>query len=197
MHSYMKHLDHIECTVAHAEATYPLFLTITLPKCHYRKKARKQNEVMNRALPYLFADIADKVIGVKELTMKGNIHAHMLLRPRIFTNHLTGNPLSLEDTVKIINNILKGGPISDLQIVKKHENVLKYLWKDIDITRQLIEAKPCFLWCRKISEEQAEENLATKLGLIQSTVLDAKAPAHACECDDEIITLEGSHAGAS
>lgn len=162
----MKALDHIESRTEVIISRCPLFVTITLPKSCHRKGPKKQKEIMERHLRLIFSNYAESAIGVYELTMKGNIHAHMFFQPRSFFDEIefSTERAKLEAIVKLLSSELKRYSISDIQIIKNQANVYKYLIKEIHVTKQILQSKACFEYQRYIY--RTEEELAQKLGLI-------------------------------
>ena len=115
---------------------FPYFCTITLPKCHYRKSALKQCEVMDNLLKRIGENFFAEAYGSYELTMKGNVHAHLICKLR------DGIQLkSNEASVKMMSSLLKSYSNCDFQIIRNMENILTYIYKDIQETHDILKGE--------------------------------------------------------
>lgn len=113
---------------------YDYFVTVTLPKCHYRKNVVKQKEVMDRKLRELAITLnIFNAHGCYEFTKKGNVHAHMM------ANICIMDPSEKEQNVMAANAILKTKGIHDVQIIDNYEKCSKYLLKDVYITKDIFK----------------------------------------------------------
>lgn len=123
-------LDHKEFTTF--DAPHRHFITITLPKCYYKKPVLKQKEAMDRLI-HRFCGLfeVNRAQGCYELTKQSNIHAHMAGTIKMEDGFNENEQLIL------IRSILKHFPsIVNVQIIKNHDNVLNYILKDTKLTTQ-------------------------------------------------------------
>ncbi len=136
----MTTLDHIEYSSDLLLDGYDMFVTVTLPKTHYRKGARKQSEVMDMLLKKIGNSYAESFVGAMELTVKGNVHAHLIFKCReLFPDiKFKDNAARLRAHVTMLSSCLKHYSICDVQIIKNMSNVDKYVRKDVDITSKII-----------------------------------------------------------
>lgn len=137
------------------------FITITLPKCHYKKGALKQSEVMDNMFRRIAANLFEEAYVSYELTLKGNIHAHAVIKVREFFEGITFDNEQAQDNanIKILSQALKQYSNSDVQRIKNVENVYKYLYKEIDITQRILGKSPMRYYGRPATvAKQVAEN---------------------------------------
>lgn len=101
------------------------FATITLPKCHYSKPLKAQINAMDKLLFRICGNYFHYAYGAYELTLKGNIHAHVGVKLREHFNHSDMNM-----SVKLMSSLLKQFSNCDFQLIKNHRNVYDYIYKD-------------------------------------------------------------------
>lgn len=128
-------LGHIRPTPEEAKRC-PYFCTITLPKCHYRKGAIKQCEVMDKLLKRIGENYFEFAFGCYEITLKGNIHAHIICKLREGVQ-LRSNMAS----AKMMSSFLKSYSNCDFQCIKNLENILTYIYKDIEDTHNILQGQ--------------------------------------------------------
>lgn len=175
----MNNLDHIESMSADLVERYPMFLTVTLPKCHNRKGMEKQKSVLLKMMKHMFDNYAQDATGAFEFTLKGNVHAHCFFNPRqLFEDDVQ---VKLEIVVKILSSIFKKYSICDLQIIKDHQHVYNYITKDNEIMRKIMN-KPCFSYHRESHVDK--RTIEQKLGLTCSMDVHKMEEIDAqCNCD--------------
>lgn len=117
------------------------FVTITLPKRFYRKKAENQVPIMLNALKEYSLNFWDTCEGKMELTRKSNIHFHGIITYRKDQQQENFVHLSFLNECKKFSMV-------DCQIIKDKDKVLQYINKDIKQT----------MFVTKLSEKRLSYN---------------------------------------
>ncbi len=108
------------------------FLTMTLPKRYYRKKAANQIPIMRQALKLYAENFFDTCYGKMELTNKCNVHFHGIITYRKDQDEESAMHLKFLDACKSYS-------ITDCQIVKDREKVMDYINKDVIQTMKVTQ----------------------------------------------------------
>ncbi len=139
----MKALDHIESPLE-AYHTCTHFITITIPSCMNRKGPIRQKEYMDRYLKHLGDNFFEFFYGCYEFSQKSNLHAHIVALPRdLFPNLVfTNGEVEKRATLIKLNAQLRTRSIVDIQLIKNTDNVFKYINKDVEITKAVLNKSP-------------------------------------------------------
>lgn len=139
----MKQLDHIESPKTQYEG-YKYFATITLPSRLNRLNITKQKAFMDKALLRLGTSYLESFIGAYEFTKKGNIHAHIVVKPSEYFYDVPFVNQEARERAELIrlSSYFKQLSICDVQLIKKIENVYAYIQKDIIVSGAAINSSP-------------------------------------------------------
>jgi hypothetical protein len=123
---------------------------------------------MDRLYKLIATNYFELSYGCYEFTMKGNIHAHFLVKLREHVELQT-----YQASVKMMNAHLKRYSICDFQLIKDHDNVIKYIYKDKFETKSILVIKdPCRSYLPK--PEEYKNPLSKRMEYYDSTKIYAK-----------------------
>lgn len=129
-------LGHTQPTLEYIQSHCDFFCTITLPKCHYKYSCIKQADKMNIHVKRIAENYFHEAYGTYELTQKGNVHCHLLVRLR--PEMLIGETKYI---VAHLSGLLKRYGNCDFQYVKHHDKCYEYVYKDIAMTKIMLGGK--------------------------------------------------------